>query len=265
MSIKSLGSAILIGALSVCAPEIAPAADIERFKAYYPDCTENDALPPENIIVACKSGLRLKGQENWGNTSGEYFYIALADERRGQFKQAQAEFFAQITLRPSDDRLWRHFIEVSGKLGEPAGVGMALLEGLEKKHPNALDDKIAGCWIRATFGERLDAALADCDTAARIEPDDMFILNARCFVHFRRGEYALAIPDCDRAAQLFPDGARFSTVTNDSLRNKADPLYVRGLAKLRMGQADLGNADIAAAKAIDPKIADTYAIYGVTP
>jgi hypothetical protein len=48
---------------------------------------------------------KLKGQENWGDTSAEYFYIALADERRGNYKQAQAEFYAQIGLRPSDDRL----------------------------------------------------------------------------------------------------------------------------------------------------------------
>jgi hypothetical protein len=33
----------------------------------------------------------------------------------------------------------------------------------------------------------------------------------------------------------------------------------------RMGNANSGNADIAAAKALDPKIAETYAIYGVTP
>jgi hypothetical protein len=45
----------------------------------------------------------------------------------------------------------------------------------------------------------------------------------------------------------------------------ASSLYVRGLARLKTADASNGNADIAAAKAIDPKIADTYAGYGVTP
>jgi hypothetical protein len=42
-------------------------------------------------------------------------------------------------------------------------------------------------------------------------------------------------------------------------------LYVRGLANLKSGNATEGNADIAAAKSIDAKIADTYAGYGVAP
>jgi tetratricopeptide (TPR) repeat protein len=258
-------NAILIAVLLAFAPNLAVAEDIDGFKAYYPDCTQNDALPPENIIVACKSGIKLKGHENWGDTSGEYFYIALADERRGLYKQAQAEFFTQIAIRTSDDRLWRHFVEVSGKLGQPPGMAMALLDELEKKYPNDLGNKIASCWVRATFGEGLDTALADCDAALRITPDDPLALHGRCFVHFRRGEYPLAIGDCNRAADLFPKGRTFTTISNSSQRSGADPLYVRGLLNLRMGHTDLGNADIAAAKAIDPKIAETYAVYGVTP
>jgi hypothetical protein len=42
-------------------------------------------------------------------------------------------------------------------------------------------------------------------------------------------------------------------------------MYVRGMAKLRLGDAAGGDSDIDAAKAIDPKIADTYAGYGVKP
>jgi hypothetical protein len=142
---------------------------------------------------------------------------------------------------------------------------MALMDGLEKKYPNDLDNKVGSCWVRATFGERLDTALADCDAALRISPDDPLTLHGRCFVHLRRGEYPLAIGDCDRAVTLFPEGKTFTTITSNSMRSKADPLFVRGLINLRTGHADLGNADIAAAKAIDPKIADTYAIFGVTP
>ena len=41
--------------------------------------------------------------------------------------------------------------------------------------------------------------------------------------------------------------------------------YVRGLARLREGNEKDGDADIAAAKKLDPKIADEYAGYGVQP
>ena len=44
----------------------------------------------------------------------------------------------------------------------------------------------------------------------------------------------------------------------------ASSLYVRGLAKKRNHSETSGDADIAAAKMIDPKIARTYANYGVT-
>ena len=44
----------------------------------------------------------------------------------------------------------------------------------------------------------------------------------------------------------------------------ADSLYGRGLAKLKSGDKAGGEADIAAAKAIKPDIADVYAGYGVT-
>jgi hypothetical protein len=57
MQMKFSRSAVLIAMLLSAAPTFSTAADIEGFKAYYPDCTENDALPPENIIVACKSGI----------------------------------------------------------------------------------------------------------------------------------------------------------------------------------------------------------------
>jgi tetratricopeptide (TPR) repeat protein len=44
----------------------------------------------------------------------------------------------------------------------------------------------------------------------------------------------------------------------------ADSLYGRGMAKLKSGDKSGGEADIAAAKAIQPDIADVYADYGIT-
>jgi hypothetical protein len=48
--------------------------------------------------------------------------------------------------------------------------------------------------------------------------------------------------------------------TNPTL---AGPLYGRGMAKLRKGEVAGANADIAAAKEINPKISDSFAAYSV--
>ena len=64
--------------------------------------------------------------------------------------------------------------------------------------------------------------------------------------------------------------ARLKAIVDANSALAANPnlpttLYVRGLAKLKSGDTAGGNADVAAAKAIDAKIVETYAGYGVSP
>jgi hypothetical protein len=47
--------------------------------------------------------------------------------------------------------------------------------------------------------------------------------------------------------------------------NLASSLFGRGIARKRLGDIAGSKADIAAATLIDPKVADTYSIYGVKP
>ena len=98
---------------------------------------------------------------------------------------------------------------------------------------------------------QLDVAQKYCDDALRIAPDDLYTLDSRCLLRFRTGDFANAIADCDAA-----------------LKQSAElpsSLYVRGLAKIRLGYTDLGKADIAAATALDANVASTFAGYGVKP
>jgi hypothetical protein len=69
--------------------------------------------------------------------------------------------------------------------------------------------------------------------------------------HPGQGNFPQAITDANSALAIDP--------------KMPSSLYVRGLANLKSGNATEGNADIAAAKSIDAKIADTYAGYGVAP
>jgi tetratricopeptide (TPR) repeat protein len=94
----------------------------------------------------------------------------------------------------------------------------------------------------------LESALRDCDDALQLRPDFVDSLDSRGFVKLKIGQPQRAIADYDAALQL---SAR-----------KASSLYGRGIAKLRIGEAS-GHADIADAKAIDSRIADEFARYGV--
>jgi tetratricopeptide (TPR) repeat protein len=110
-------------------------------------------------------------------------------------------------------------------------------------------DDAERCWVRAVRGRPLDRALADCNAALKGYPDNPNILQSRCFVYYRMGNYAAAVADCETAEKSRP---RYD-----------EALYVGGLAKLRQGDIIGGNADIAAAHNANYQIADIYALFGV--
>ena len=117
--------------------------------------------------------------------------------------------------------------------------------------PDYADAFNGRCWTRALANKMLEVALSDCDESLRLRPDDAYTLHSRGFVYFRMGRYDKAIADFD------------NSLTRDP--KSADMLYTRGLAKRMYHDIAGGDADIAAAKTIDAKVADRYAGYGVKP
>jgi tetratricopeptide (TPR) repeat protein len=115
---------------------------------------------------------------------------------------------------------------------------------------NNLNDR---CWTRVIRGHPLDRALVDCSHALQMSSDDekASILDSRCFVYFRMGNYPAAISDCDTALRKKPE--------------LASSLYIRGLAKEKSGDVAGGQTDISEAKKLDSRIADLYALYGINP
>jgi tetratricopeptide (TPR) repeat protein len=106
------------------------------------------------------------------------------------------------------------------------------------------------CVARAHGNRDLDKALADCNAALVLQNDTPDTRDSRAFVYFRMGDYPRAIADCDAALAGKP--------------KLASSLYIRGLARRRTGDAG-GADDIANAALIDPRVAQTYAAYGVKP
>jgi tetratricopeptide (TPR) repeat protein len=105
------------------------------------------------------------------------------------------------------------------------------------------------CMAHAIAGRNLPQALSDCDQALQLSPNDANTMGNRGFVYLRLGRLEDAIVEYDAALKLAP--------------KVAISLFGRGLAKQRKGDTAGGDADMAAAKAIDTSIAEEFANYGV--
>jgi tetratricopeptide (TPR) repeat protein len=105
------------------------------------------------------------------------------------------------------------------------------------------------CWSLATAGVELERARGFCDAALAEVPDDSAYHDSRGFVLLRLGRYEEAIAAYDEAIRLHPIFPM--------------SLYGRGLAKRRQGDTAGADADISAALALDARLADTFAYFGV--
>ncbi len=156
----------------------------------------------------------------------------------------------KLVAKPSDKRL-----EI-GALYEQVDAfddAVAQFDLWIQAHPDdsrrgeALNDR---CWARAQMGRELDKALADCNTALRLQPHTAMILDSRGLVHLRMGDLDKAIADYDAGLALAP--------------RMAWSLYGRGIAETRKGLKSQGDADLAAAAAINPKLPDRAKALGVS-
>ena len=96
---------------------------------------------------------------------------------------------------------------------------------------------------------QLQPALADCNQALALRPNDADTLDSRCFVYLKMNNPDAAIADCNAALAISP--------------RMASSLYSRGLAERIKGDTTASNADIAAAKAIKSDIDTQFAKWGV--
>ncbi|HEY5070801.1 MAG TPA: aspartyl protease family protein [Caulobacteraceae bacterium] len=109
----------------------------------------------------------------------------------------------------------------------------------------------ARCWARALWGQELRAALADCDSALKMLPNNPNLLDSRGLVRLRLGDLDGAIADYDAALSLRP--------------NAAWSLYGRGLAELKKGMNAKAKSDIDAAVALQPALPDQAKSFGLAP
>ena len=125
-------------------------------------------------------------------------------------------------------------------------------------HPG--DERLAVAFVgrcRArTLGDlELRRAMKDCDTALRhAMKDSPFyaeVSATRGLLLFRLGDYDKSIADYDASLKINPDNA--------------SALYGRGIDKLRKQREPEGQADIAQAIVLSPKIAQSFDLLGIAP
>jgi tetratricopeptide (TPR) repeat protein len=105
--------------------------------------------------------------------------------------------------------------------------------------------------MKGILGENLDNALSDCNRAVKDRSNPGLALDSRGLVYLRMRNFDKAIADYDEVLRLQP--------------NKASALYGRGVAKVRKGMSAEGQLDIAASKAVNPRIAEEAMKFGLAP
>jgi tetratricopeptide (TPR) repeat protein len=153
-------------------------------------------------------------------------------------------------LDPKDTQIAGMRAEVLKDEGAYAD-GLAVLDAALAANPADARLLNARCWYRATAGRGLGAALADCDAALKLRPDDPAILDSRGLVQLRRAQLDLSIVDYTAALKLRP--------------KQAASLFGRAVARLRNGDLKGAQDDLALARTADPKIEAQFAKYGVRP
>jgi predicted aspartyl protease/tetratricopeptide (TPR) repeat protein len=165
-------------------------------------------------------------------------------------------------------------LETVGRLApKPADLRLALAElddrldmlpaGLEnynlwiENHPDdsrMVHAQAGRCVNRMLQNKDLPAALSDCNAAARHSdkstPGYPQLLVDRAAVRLRTGEFDKAIADCNDALKIAP--------------KTATALYVRAVAESKKNKSAESQADLAAARAINPQAGARLERYGVT-
>jgi predicted Zn-dependent protease len=165
---------------------------------------------------------------------------------------AASDVAAASAVVPAGSTLARSVASFYIRLDQPAAA-LPLLDDWIRMHG---DDAMLGsalnerCWARGLSNQMLDDALKDCRKAIRRDGERPAYLDSLGLVELRLGHYPESIKAYEQAVAQQP--------------RSAWSRYGLGLAKVRAGQTDAGNADLVAARALEPQIETRAARYGLT-
>ena len=214
-------------------------------EAYLDRAAHRDRADWAARLVDIEAALKLEP----GNERAIIMRAAIQTDA-GDAGRAVAGLNAALKTRPDDHRLLVARGEAYSRSGQAAAAGRDFAQ-LRVKAAGSSELLNNLCWSQAISGAPYAPALADCEAALKLAPSDARTLDSRAFVLLRLGRYPESVEGYDAALRRLP-------------RTPAS-LFGRGLAKLRAGQGAEGQADLAAARAIDARIDEEFASYGLKP
>jgi tetratricopeptide (TPR) repeat protein len=247
-------------------PVIATAASLMNTSPVDTAVSTSSRCQPTNIgrydTPALVSLFKHKGEPQWQaeNRSCFLYSWGLIYQLVGDYKNAITAYTYAVGWQSNLSEAYAARGDVYASLSElkKAEEDYAQASQLNRTNADALNNI---CWERAKRGYPLDRAMNDCDSAIKLEPGQWATWDSRCLVNYRLGNYAAAISDCDKALELWRD-ASYNVSMDTS--HRAGSFYVRGLAKIKNGNIEDGNADVATAKDIYQDVDKKYATFGVT-
>jgi tetratricopeptide (TPR) repeat protein len=168
--------------------------------------------------------------------------------RLGRLDAALLDFDAVIAIHPHDPLAFynRGYVLFGKRQYDLAAVDYGTAISLDPTMGAAYLNR---CLTLTVQGIDLVKALADCDRALKLMPLSVSARETRGFIYLKLGDPAIALAEYAAALQMNA--------------NRPVALYGQGLAKIRMGGKDEGEADQAAALVLDPAIAREFSLYGV--
>jgi hypothetical protein len=214
--------------------------------------SEPDSLnTPQHLILQYTGELAGSALTPSEDKACEYYERGLVYHLTGQYDRAIADYSKALGWMSEFGEAHAALGDAYAATSQPGKAREEYNEASRIDQNNA-DALIEICRQRAYRGTQLDLALSTCDRAMDLRHPDSGPSGARCLVNYRLGRYDAAISDCDAAISL-------------GSIHRAQQLYVRGLAKIKSGDRDGGNTDIAAAKDDRRTIIEDQAVLGFAP
>lgn len=223
-------------------------ADLNTALITWPDiATEAAAISvaymQRNKYDLAKTGLDVIAKAQPGNGRVHYA-LAQWHLHQGEYDLAASDNDKAMSADPNNTDTLQQQAAVHALRGDPDGA-VAIIDNLVAQHPDNASLHNYSCYLRGILGRDLDKALADCNAALKIKPEQSEVLDSRGLVYLRMGRFADSIADYNQAIRL----ANHPSPTS---------FYGRGLAEQQSGNSMSASADFGAAEALSPGIGKKF-------
>lgn len=223
-------------------------ADLDAALATWPDIATDAADISLAYMERDKYDLAKAALDNAAKARPEngrvHYALARWHLHQGEYEIAAAESDKALAAQPGDTDMLQQEATLHALRGDTGGA-VAIVDKLVEQHPESPVFYNYSCYLRGVLGRELDKALADCNTALKMAPQDPDILDSRGLVYLRMGQWAQSVADYSEAIRLADHPSPTS-------------FYGRGMAEQGSGNNMSATADLAAAEALSPGIGKKF-------